>query len=639
MSKRIVILGGGYGGVLTAKKLAKRLKKHPDVEITLIDKRPFHTLLTELHEVAAGRVDEESIKIDYSAIFAGRRVKVVLDTVKDMDLDGKKLVGKQAEYPYDYLVVAAGSKPTCFGVPGAVEYAHHLWSYEEAVALREHILRMFRSASCEPDAALRREYLTFVVIGAGLTGVEMMGELAEWIPELCHKFDIDRGEVRLILCDVLKRIMPVLPEKIAMKAQRRLVKMGVEISLGSGAMEITERNLTLNTANHDVVPTRTVIWNAGVESADIVACMDAEKVGRGRITVNKHLQIPERSEVYVIGDNMFYIPEGEKNPVPQMVENCEQAAPVVVNNILHSLGIKDKPMTYRPQFHGVMVSVGGRYACAHVGLPGRFFSLASFFAMIAKHFINMVYFFQVAGVHKVWRYSLFEIFRVHRRRSIFGGHLANGAPVFWKLPLRLWAGFIWLAQASHKPFTLLETGDKTAIFPITFPGVDAGSAASAVATAADAASAASQVMEEATHASLTGLSWLDGLINWGSNWNAVATPVPKFLQPFVDWSLLTFIKPINEVFQVTMLVLLFLVAGSFLSGTLMPVTTVLSGVICIMIYMSGMAGREIVWLLIAAIALFGNSGMAFGLDYYLMPWLNRGLRKWRFTKKWYLYNE
>lgn len=684
MKKRIIILGGGYGGVLAAKKLEKKLKKNDDVEIMLIDRRPFHTMLTELHEVAANRVDEESIKIDFSKIFAKRRVKVVLDTIQGMDLNAKTLTGKDETYNFDYLIVASGSKPTCFGLEGAVKHAFHLWSYEEAVALREHTLRMFRSASCETDPALRREMLSFVVIGAGFTGVEMMGELAEWVPELCQKFDIPREEIKLTLCDVLPKIMPVLPEKVANKAKRRLEKMGVELILGTAVTDITETAVVLG---DKTLPTRTAIWNAGVESSEIAYCVDAEKVGRGRIKVDEHLRIPGYDYAYVIGDNMFYIPEGEKDPVPQMVENCEHAAPVAANNILHSLGLSKELQSYHPKFHGMMVSIGGRYACAWVGFPGHMFSLASMFAMIAKHFINVIYFVQVAGWNKCWSYAMYEIFKVRQRRSIFGGHFANPAPVFFKVPLRMWVGFIWLAQASHKLFALLESGDKTRIFPISFPAAAgaanavsaaSGAAADAVSAASDAVSSASGAVSEAVSAasgaaaeavsaasgavsdvvtaasdavtaasgvvadaaaSLTGLPWLDGLIDWGSNWNAVATPIPAFMKPFVDWSLVTFIQPINEVFQVTMLVVLFLLAGSFVTGTLMPISSVVSAVVCVMIYLSGMAGREIVWIFLASIVLFGNSGMSFGVDYYLQPWIKKGLKKWSFTKKWYLYND
>ena len=117
--KRIAILGGGYGGVLTAKKLAKKFKKDEEVEITLIDQNPYHTLLTELHEVAAGRVSEDAIRIDYKKIFAKRKVKVVLDEITDLDFKNNVLKSKDNTYEYDYLVIGAGCKPTYFGIKGA----------------------------------------------------------------------------------------------------------------------------------------------------------------------------------------------------------------------------------------------------------------------------------------------------------------------------------------------------------------------------------------------------------------------------------------------------------------------------------------------------------------------------------------
>lgn len=126
MKQKIVIIGAGYAGILTAKKLAKRFKKSSDVHITIIDKNPFHTMLTELHEVAANRVEEDSIRISLKKVFAGRKVEVILDEVQDIDFEKKNVSGKNSNYEYDYLVLAAGSKPTFFGVEGAQEHSFKL---------------------------------------------------------------------------------------------------------------------------------------------------------------------------------------------------------------------------------------------------------------------------------------------------------------------------------------------------------------------------------------------------------------------------------------------------------------------------------------------------------------------------------
>ena len=157
MGKNIVIIGAGYAGVLTAKQLAKNLKKHPDVRITLIDKNPYHTMLTELHEVAAGRVPEDHVRISLKKIFAGRNVEVRLDTVESVDYDAKVVTGKTGSYQYDYLIMAAGSRPTYFGTPGAEEHSYKLWSFDDAVRLKRHIADMFKSAASETDPEIRRK--------------------------------------------------------------------------------------------------------------------------------------------------------------------------------------------------------------------------------------------------------------------------------------------------------------------------------------------------------------------------------------------------------------------------------------------------------------------------------------------------
>jgi NADH dehydrogenase len=149
--EKIVIIGAGYAGVLTAKKLDKRFRRKTDVSITIIDKNPFHTMLTELHEVAAGRVEEASVRISYRKVFSGRRIHFIHDFVESVDFKSKTVRGKNGSYEYDYLVMAAGSRPTYFGITGASEYTYPLWSFDDAVKLKERITNCFRQASEESD--------------------------------------------------------------------------------------------------------------------------------------------------------------------------------------------------------------------------------------------------------------------------------------------------------------------------------------------------------------------------------------------------------------------------------------------------------------------------------------------------------
>ncbi|MCL2558540.1 MAG: NAD(P)/FAD-dependent oxidoreductase, partial [Treponema sp.] len=456
--KKVVVLGAGYAGVLIAKKLAKMAKKAKrQVEITLIDRNPFHTMLTELHEVAAWRVDESSIRIDLKKIFSGRDVNVVMDDIESVDYDQRTLRGKAGSYKYDRLVLATGCKPTYWGVPGAKEHAFPLWSYADSLRLREHVMSMFREASTETDPERKKAMLNFYIIGAGFTGVEMAGELAEFVPFACEKFGINPAAVKIHLLDALSRIMPIFPEKVTDKAMRRFEEMGVDVMLEAKITGLSEGGIEYELGGKKVVDaSATVIWSAGTEGSEIA--LAAEELGiepksRGRVRADKYLRSEKDKNVYVAGDNMFYIPEGESAPVPQMVENCEHCAKVIAINIMAEASGAQPQLEYKPSFHGAMVSIGGKYGVAYVGTAANSISLASFFAMLAKHVVNMIYFVQVLGWNKVGAYIYTEFFTMRNRRSFVGGHFSNRTPSFLLVPLRLFMGMFFVYYA-YRRFTL-----------------------------------------------------------------------------------------------------------------------------------------------------------------------------------------
>ncbi len=658
--KKIVVLGGGYAGVLTAKKLAKKFKKNKDVQITLIDKQSYHTMLTELHEVAAGRVDEESIRMDLKRIFAGRNVEVVLDEIKTIDFDQKVLVSDQQSYEYDYLVIGTGCKPTFFGIPGA-EHAHQLWSYTDAVNLREHILNMFRQAALTADKQKRRELLTFVTVGAGFTGVEMAGELGEWKDELCRSFHIDRDEVSLYIVDFAPKVLPMYPDKLIKKAEKRLIKLGNELVMNSAVSEIHEDKVVLN-KGEKVIQTHTVIWAAGIEGSDIVDQASVEKAGRGRIVTNGHLQAKDYEDVYVVGDNIFYIPEGEERPVPQMVENAEHSAPVVAHNIAVDIN-GGTHKTYKPTFHGSMVCIGSRYGVAQVGMPGMWFNLSGFFAMASKHLINIIYFIQVLGFNKIWSYLMHEFFHTKNNRSMVGGLLSNSAPVFWKFPLRIFIGFMWLQQGLTKLPKIVHDFNNVFLLPAPPKADTIGGASEAVSQvvpevvetvtaasgaiaegASSAAAAVSQTVSDVVSNSGDIFTMLADAIHDFMNWITVL-PVPGFVENMVNWSMGAFFyTPDGTQFtQLASLVQGGMICGEIIFGGMLiiglftPVAAIATIAMGCMIWASGMAPTEMLWYLVGGFALIGNSGMVLGLDYYVWPWIRKMLPKIPLLKKWYLY--
>lgn len=660
MKKRIVIIGAGYSGILTAKKLAKKFKKNQDVNITIIDKNPFHTMLTELHEVAANRVDEDSIKISLKKVFAGRKVDVKLDVVTSIDYQKKVVTGSNETYQYDYLILAAGSKPTYYGVPGAEEFSLKLWSYEDAVFLREHIHNSFRKAACELNAEERKRLLTFYVVGAGFTGVEMIGELAEYVPFLCEKFDIKRSDVTLVNVDGLSRPIPNLTEKLSAKVAKRLEKMGVKLilnafvsSIGSDFIELKQNDKIQHYS------AGTIIWAAGIQSADITkeAGNTLEMTRGGRIQVDSYLRSTKDQNVYIIGDNMNFVPEGEERPVPQMVENCEQSSDTAAHNITCAITGKGEMEVYKPAFHGVMVSIGGRYAVAHVGLPNHFFSLPSFLAMFAKHFINIIYFIQVLGWNKVFNYMRHEFFTIRNDRSFVGGHLSNKTPSFLLMPLRVWLGAVWLFEGIMKIVEGWFTGPKLTGFfgganawyngilnAATNPTTtDAVSTATTTAGASDAGgaavTAAGQVLINFNFLGLFKIIFISGKDLAHSTLSDLAF---KLNVPLMNLFVDKLILPNNGVqmaMQIFIVIAEIAIGLALIGGLFTTPAAAFSLILQFMFVCTTGLYLGTFWMIFAGIAVLIGAGRTLGLDYYAMPGLKKWWKKLPFVRKLYIYND
>ena len=643
--RKIVILGAGYAGVLTAKMLAKRLrklKKDSEFEVSIIDRHPFHTMLTELHEVAARRVDEDSVKISLAKVFAGRKVNVVTDNISRVDFENKTVVGANGQYPYDWLVMGTGSKPAFYGVKGAADYSFTLWSYEDAVKLRDHILNMFRLASCETDAGKRKELLTFFVVGAGFTGVEMAGELAELIPALCGRFEIDPKDVTMFEADLLERCCMVLPEKQSAKLAKRLVKMGVNLMLKTDITEMGEGYLIYKKdGKAQTVKTNTVIWTAGVEGSALAFESKAlEQAGRGRIATDEYLRSKSDKSVFVVGDNIFYIPENEKAPVPQMVENAEASAETAAHNLLADALGAEKPEKYAPVFHGVMVCVGGRYGAANVGFPGRMFTLPSFLAMFTKHFVNILYFIKVLGWNKIYSYLYHEFFTVRDKRSFTGGYFSNRSATFFTVPLRVFLGFYWVYEGVNKALQGWLQGPELTNY---FNGANKffSDILNGVTVAADATSSAT------TAGAAGGLAGTV-LINWNILGLARVILVNgsqaafKLQVGMADWFVNTFVmhsSPMQNTMQYVIVLSEILVGLALMGGLFTTAAAAWSLVLQMLFITSTGIYMDTWWMVFAGVAVMFGAGRVFSLDYYVMPLLKERWKKIKFVRKWYLYND
>ncbi len=656
MSQKIVVIGAGYAGVLATKKLDRRLKKE-DVEITIIDRNSYHTMLTELHEVAANRVPEDHVRISIKKIFAERRVKVVLDNIQTVDYDKKTVVGEVGNYEYDYLVVACGSKPTFFGTPGAEENAYYLWSYDDAVWLKHHIVEVFKDAASETNQELRKQLLTFYVVGAGFTGAEMVGELAEWIPALCAEHEIDRKDVRVVNVDMLDRVVPTFPERLSVKVEKRLRKMGVEVRLKTGVAAVAKDHIELKQGDTIISdPTSTVIWTAGVEGAEVVSRLkDLKQMGRKRLQTDEYLRAEGRSDIYVAGDNIFHLPENQAMPVPQMVENAEQSAEVVAHNLVAAITGKGEPEKYMPQFHGAMLSVGGRYGTAYVGTDKKKIALPSFPAMFVKHLINLVYFVQVAGWNKVIHYLRNEFFAIRHCRSFVGGHFSNRTPSFMLVAFRVWLGAVWAFEGVMKVVEgwlrepklegffggasswfdgILKSGGGYEVSE----AVDAVSSATAVG-GGEAGSSAGTVLLNFDFLGLFKAIFVSGKPLAESTISDLAFKMDiPLVNAFVSNIVLGY--PSITLGMQTVIVIAEILIGLSLMAGLFTTLSALASIALLFMFMSttGLFLSSF-WMLFGAIAMLFGAGKIFGLDYYVSPLLKKSWAKIPWVRRSYLYHD
>jgi NADH dehydrogenase len=308
----VVVVGGGFGGLQAVNKL-----RHEDVQITLVDRRNFHLFQPLTYQVATGALSPGEIAYPLRAIFRrAANVRVVLAEARDVDLEAHELrlagvggVPAPQTLQYDTLIVAGGSRYSYFGHEEWRETALEVKSLESALAARSHILSAFEAAENAP-AEQRAEWLTFVVVGGGPTGVEMAGQIAELARDtLRGDFrSADSRSARILLVETYDRVLTTFPPSLSARAQRSLERIGVTPMLGRTVVEVSEDAVSVQdgTGQTERIPARTVIWAAGV-TASATARMLAEKSGAetdraGRVTVEPDLTLPGHPEVFALGD-------------------------------------------------------------------------------------------------------------------------------------------------------------------------------------------------------------------------------------------------------------------------------------------------------------------------------------------------
>ncbi len=300
MGKKILILGAGYAGVEAALELHKKRRKEDDIEISIIDKNSYHTLLTELHEVAGNRIPEEGITVPLIDIFKYTGVKIIQDKIEKTDFKNNTLTSATETYTYDYLVLATGSEPKYYGIPGMAENCFPLWSYNNAITIREHIKACFNKASTTADPAARKKLLTFAVGGAGFTGVEMAGELAQWKKSLCKEYGIKDTEPEIYLIEALPTILSNLKEKCVKKAMDYLErKLKVKVLLNCSITSLTKEEIQFK--SREPLASNTLIWTAGIKANCLTESAGVQTSKASRVIVDENT-CTQHGNVFAAGD-------------------------------------------------------------------------------------------------------------------------------------------------------------------------------------------------------------------------------------------------------------------------------------------------------------------------------------------------
>lgn len=403
MKKNIVILGAGYGGMMTSVKLQKALSMN-DANITLVNKNDYHYQSTWLHEVSAGTVDVDQAKIQIKDVVDMNKIKLLLDTVVEIKPEEKKVILENDTLSYDILVIALGYQAATFGIPGIEEHAFTIGDINTSRLIREHIEYNFAQYNNTPERD--QGLLNIVVGGGGFTGVEVVGELANKLPELCKEYDIDKNLVRIINIEGSPTVLNGFDPQLVEYAMNSLESRGVEFVTGSILKEVRPDGITYEKDGERYeVPTKTAIWAAGVRANEIVENSGFE-TNRGKIAVTKDMRAPGYDDIFVVGDCALVMNEESGRPFPPTAQIALQEAPVVAHNI--AALVKGKSLEeFTPNLLGSVASLGHNDAIGVI-LNGK--KIFGWKATVMKKVIDNRYLLKLGGVGLLLKKGKFKFF-------------------------------------------------------------------------------------------------------------------------------------------------------------------------------------------------------------------------------------
>jgi NADH dehydrogenase len=394
----VVILGAGFAGLAAAKAL-----KNAHVRVTLIDRTNHHLFQPLLYQVAAAALAAPDISAPVRQLLAGQRnVTVWMATVERIEVEKKQVVLEGMRVSYDYLIVATGMRHAYFGHDLWVTHAPGLKTIGEALDIRRRILRAFEAAELEPSAEQRRAWTTFVIIGAGPTGVELAGALAEIAGRtLARDFQrFDPRTTRVVLIEAGPRILSTFSPHLSARAQEQLEELGVEVRTGTPVSEV---NGTFVEIGNEKIPARTVLWAAGVRASALTANLGVPIDRLGRVWVEEDLSVPDRPELFVTGDLIAKTQDGKSLPgVAQLALQSGRFVGTTIDRELRNLPRRK----FRYKDLGSMATIGRHRAVAKLG-RFEFSGVIAWWLWLVVHVLGLVEFRRRLAVLSEWAWAYF----------------------------------------------------------------------------------------------------------------------------------------------------------------------------------------------------------------------------------------
>ena len=391
-SHRVVIIGGGFGGLAAARKLA-----HAPVEVTLLDRCNYHLFQPLLYQVATGALSPANISAPLRHVLRDQKnTKVLLAEAKHIDAANRRVILSDGVLDYDTLVVATGASHQYFGHDEWEQFAPGLKTIEDATDMRSRILLAFEAAERETDPEKLKAWMTFVIVGGGPTGAELAGTLGEIANDtLLHDFrNINPSEARIILVEGTGRVLPTYPEKLSEAARKMLTRLGVTVRTNSMVVDVSRDSVTVREGDHtEKIITRTILWAAGVLASPLGRVLAAEAGAQldraGRVIVEPDLTVAGHPEIFVIGDLSSFTHQTGK-PLPGVAQPAIQQGRYVGTTIARRLrGERTKPFHYLDK--GNLATIGRAKAVADLNWM-RLSGLPAWMIWLFVHLLYIVQF-------------------------------------------------------------------------------------------------------------------------------------------------------------------------------------------------------------------------------------------------------